>query len=228
MNKGKRSSVSRHTISKSHEISETIKKSAVMREKIMEAARRVFAEHEYNAASIRMVATEGNFGYGIIRYYFPNKAELFKAVLKEICTDLFDMNNIWLNNVKDLPLTAGLTHYVEHLLTYNAEKPEVLRIFVQNMALMENPDSMPGHELITKFLVDTRRAMEEKLPLRSDTETTRRFIDSFNGLVLYYLGASPFEASILDVDPKSSAYREWVKETLISVFLPLLKHIIAG
>jgi hypothetical protein len=137
------------------------------------------------------------------------------------------MNNVWLDEVRHIPLYEGLPRFIENLISYNAEKPEVLRIFVQNIALMEHPDSTPGQELITQFLMDTRRAIEEKLPLKSDAETTRRFIDSFNGLVLYYLGASPYEARILGVDPMGQEYRDWVKETLVSVFLPFLRNIIA-
>lgn len=228
MNKSKIRSLNKRATPKRRVNSDAVKKSDVTREKIMEAARRVFAEHEYNAASIRMVATEGNFGHGIIRYYFPNKAELFKAVLSEISSDLYMMNNAWLDDVRHVPLQDGLPRFVERLVTYNAEKPEALRILVQNMAVMEHPESTPGHELITQFLVDTRRAIEEKLQFRSNAETTRRFIDSFNGLVLYYLGASPYEARILGVDPHGPEYRKWVKETLVSVFLPFLKNILAG
>ncbi len=47
------------------------------RRMILDAATKVFAMHPYNAASIRMIAAQGEFYHGLIRYHFPNKAEIF-------------------------------------------------------------------------------------------------------------------------------------------------------
>lgn len=204
----------------------SVKKSAVTRERIMDAAKRVFAEHEYSAASIRMVAAEGKFGHGIIRYYFANKSELFKAVMSDICAELFARTSTWLDEARHMPLEKGLRSFVENLIEYNEQKPASFRVLVQNMAVMKDPDSTPGHELITKFLVDTRHAFQQKLLSRNNSAMTQRFIDSFNGLVLYYLGASRYQAGILGMDPESLQYRKWVKETLVSVFLPFLKNLV--
>ncbi len=205
-----------------------LKKSEVTREKILEAAGRVFALHEYNAASIRMVAREGGFGHGIIRYYYPSKADLFRAVLNNVCEALYEMTVFSLEETRRMPPRDGLTRYMELLLTFNAEKPEALRILVQNMALRDSPASTPGHDRIIRLLTDTRHAFEEKLNLRSPSEKVRMFLDSFNGLMLYYLGASPCQAGILGVDPAGREYQDWVRDTMVSVFLPLLESLTAG
>ncbi len=204
--------------------SEYLKKGDATRERILTAARRVFARHQYNAASLRMVASEGNFEHGIIRYHFPSKAELFKTIMSGICEDFYHANVSWLEEVKTMPPREGLALYVEHVMAYNAKKPEAMRILIQNIALMDDPESVPGYEYMTEFLVDTRQTFEEKLSLQVSGETVRRFIDSFNGLLLYYLGASPCQAQILGMKPTGRKYRNWVKETMVSVFLPLLEQ----
>ena len=67
----------------------TEKRGDETRQKILAAARKVFAAHPYNAASIRMIAAKGDFYHGLIRYHFPNKADIFEAVVedavKEFC-----------------------------------------------------------------------------------------------------------------------------------------------
>ncbi len=54
------------------------------------------------------------------------------------------------------------------------------------------------------------------------------FTESFNTMVINYLGASTHYASILGMDPHGHAYRRWVKECLLFLFLPRLKQLIIG
>jgi hypothetical protein len=93
---------------------------------------------------------------------------------------------------------------------------------------MDDPDSLPAYDHITELLVDTRRTFQEKLSLKDSDKNVQRFQDSFNGLLLYYLGASGCQARILGMDPAGKPYQNWVKETLVSLFLPLLKSIARG
>ena len=127
-----------------------------------------------------------------------------------------------------MPLREGLTRYIEYFIAYNSEKPEPLRILVQHVSQLDSPESIPGYEYITEFLVDTRQTLIEKLALRDSDGRVKRFQDSFNGLLLYYLGASPCQALILGMDPAGKPYQRWVKETMVSVFLPLLESITTG
>lgn len=62
------------------------------REMILAAARQTFSRHPYHAASIRMIADQGGFYHGLIRYHFPSKAAIFEAVVEELCRDLLAKN----------------------------------------------------------------------------------------------------------------------------------------
>ena len=52
------------------------------------------------------------------------------------------------------------------------------------------------------------------------------FIHSFNMLVMNYLGAGDCQAQVLGMDPGSNAYRVWVKDALIFIFLAHLEKLI--
>jgi AcrR family transcriptional regulator len=175
-----------------------------------------------------MVGKEGGFEHALIRYHFPSKEELFKAIISGIYEDLHQANASWLEKVNRMSPREGLARYIDHFQAYNEEKPETLRILVQNISLLEDPAALPFSRYITEFLDGTRRTFKEKLPLKASDANVQRFLDSFNGLVLYYLGASGCQARLLGLDPAGKPYQRWVKKTLISVFLPLLKSIIAG
>jgi hypothetical protein len=54
------------------------------------------------------------------------------------------------------------------------------------------------------------------------------FTESFNTLVINYLGASTTYAGRLRMDPHGPSYRRWVKETLLFIFLPRLRQLIRG
>ena len=64
------------------------KKREDTRKMILAAARQIFAAHPYNAASIRMIAAQGDFYHGLIRYHFPSKAGIFEAVVEDACQSL--------------------------------------------------------------------------------------------------------------------------------------------
>ena len=51
------------------------------REKILAAAKKVFAQHPYSTASIRMVGKTAEIDHPLISYYFPTKAELYEGAL---------------------------------------------------------------------------------------------------------------------------------------------------
>ncbi len=60
------------------------------------------------------------------------------------------------------------------------------------------------------------------MKLTASMEEVGRFSDSFNALLLYYLGAPESAAWLIHMDPDDPDYFRWVHRTLVSVFLPML------
>ena len=95
-----------------------------------------------------------------------------------------------------------------------------------NSVLSNSLDELPGYHHIHGLLRETRQLFEQKIPLRATQNEIAMFIDSFNILAINYLGAGDFQAQILGMEPGSNAYRVWVKDTLIFLFLPLLEKML--
>lgn len=194
------------------------------REAILDAACIVFARHPYNAASIRMIGHEANLGHALIGYYFPAKADLFRAVAARICDDLYTENERWMAEVCHMGLREGFEQYVGRFIKFSREKPWVLRIIVLNIT-GERVAAIPGQDIIIQAIEGIRRMFVNTMKLTASVEEVGRFSDSFNALVLYYLGAPQSAAWLVRMDPDGPHYYPWVQETLVSVFLPMLSRL---
>ena len=64
-------------------------KGAQTRQRILDAARRVFARHPYHAASIRMIASEAGMEHGTIRYHFARKSDIFEEIVQTECEEIY-------------------------------------------------------------------------------------------------------------------------------------------
>lgn len=195
------------------------------RRKIIGAARRVFARHAFHAASIRMIAQEGNFAHGIIRYHFPNKAVLFEEIVREACEDFYRRNIEWIKEVADMSLEDSFSVYMDRLLAYNEENPWALQMVNQNLAQADKPENTPGYEYILHLMTRTRQDFSRVLGPRTSEDMVNRFSDAFYGMIFHFLGASSCQAQILKIDPMSREYARWVKKTMQVVFLPMLEKM---
>ena len=52
------------------------------RDRVLAAARRVFTEKGYDAASLRQIARDAGVDAGMVRHYFADKAGLFRAAME--------------------------------------------------------------------------------------------------------------------------------------------------
>jgi AcrR family transcriptional regulator len=198
------------------------------RERILVGAKKVFAEHPYSAASIRMVGSAAGIDHPLISYYFPTKADLFEAVVEEIAETYYQANTAWFEGLGDMSASRGLSLYLDRLLDFTSEQPEALRIVALNLVQPEASAIIPGYRRIQKLLAGNMETFRKVATLRSSSREIRMFTESFNTLVINYLGASPHYAGILGMDPHGHAYRRWVKETLLYLFLPRLEQLILG
>jgi TetR/AcrR family transcriptional regulator len=205
-----------------------LSKSDITRERILKAARRVFAEHPYNEASFRMIAREGGFDHPLINYYFPYKSDLFEAVVVEICEEFYQANIACLEGLERMTPHEGFPLYIDRFLDFNTRCPEPMRIILLNVAHVDRLEEIPGYQHIPDVLARTRGTFEESIRLLACTEEIAMFLNSFNALVIWFLGADTCQAQILGIKPGSRAYLAWIKETLLYVFLPLLEKLVAG
>ena len=202
--------------------------SAATRQRILDAAASVFARLPYHAASLRMIGREGDFNHEIIRYHFPSKAALFETVLSGICDGIYRANLSFLGEIAGLETGEGFSLYLDRFLDYHHRNPGALRIIVLNIAMTDDPESVPGYRHIPALLSRTRATFQEKLAVTAPDDEVARFLYGFNNLLLHLLGASYCQANILGLKHTGPKYREWVKRTMTEIFLPHMKRILGS
>lgn len=96
------------------------------RDRILNAARKVFFEMGYLGATIRDIALEAELSPGLIYHYFKGKDEIFGSICKEAFHVLLDM----LNNAKEIPGTPNekLINVATAYLRFYSDFPEYFDI----------------------------------------------------------------------------------------------------
>lgn len=196
------------------------------RSKILKAARKVFAQYAYHAASIRMIGKEAGIDHPLISYYFPSKAELFEAVLQDIVQEWHRANTAWLEGLNKMSPEDGLTLYVDRLIDYSRIRPYAAQVFLLNMVQAKDAETIPGYQAIQEFFHG--QVLQDFIPIQASNSEIEKFRQSFFTLALSYVGAKSYYAGILGIPASSRRYKAWVKEMLIDLFLPRLKQLVSG
>jgi len=196
---------------------------AATREMVLAAACAVFSRCPYEAASIRMIAAEGGFYHSLIRHHFPSKASIFEAISKKVCEEFREANKSWLKELDGLGLRAGTSLYLDRFIEYYQSHPEIFRLIAQNTP-REDTQSIPGYDDLATFMLSVQEDVEKANILLFDSPTLVRYLESLYALLNYYLGSGNAVARHLGFKPDSPEYLKWVKETMMFVFLSILKQ----
>lgn len=195
---------------------------AATRDMIMAAAREVFSRQPYHAASLRGIAARGGFYHGLIRYHFPSKAAIFEAVAEKDCSDLLAANRSWLTEAAELEPEDALSSYLDRFIEYYRAHPQIFRIIVLNLS-QEEAESVPGYRHLLHLLSASRADFTRIYAGLFDEGSLTFFLESFNMLIIHYLGTGRAEARMLGFDPDGEDYLAWVKSAMTFVFLPVLE-----
>ena len=98
----------------------------------MEAAARLFAERGFADADTQVLADKLGVGKGTIYRYFPSKRDLFLAAVDRAMRQLKNAVDEGLEVIED-PLER-MAHGIEAYLTFFAQHPEYVELFVQERA----------------------------------------------------------------------------------------------
>ena len=196
------------------------------REKILAAARHVFSNYPYHSATIRMIGKLAEIEHPLISYYFPNKADLFISVLKEATERQNETEKTWLEEVKSMPTNRGFSILIDHQLDFFKQYPEAYCIMALNIVQSGDSEPIPGYHLIQDSMNSTVRHFIEKVPMMVPEYEVEMFCRGFANHWINFLGASKFHASIMNLNPTSIQYLNWVKDTALYVFLPRLKMMV--
>ncbi|MEW5734623.1 MAG: TetR/AcrR family transcriptional regulator [Thermodesulfobacteriota bacterium] len=200
-----------------------LKKGEIAREKIMEAARRVFAKLPYNVASLRMIAKEGGFDHPLIRYYFPTKADLFAAVVERLVEEFYQAHFTWLEGLDTMPAGQGFKTMLSRVVDYDEKNPDAMRIIMQNLPQVDRLDSIPGYQLVPMLFETMRSTYLKKVPLSGPEEEVEMFFSTFFATIVNGLGGSTAYSQHLNLSP--AEYRNWLKEAFSCMYIPWLVRL---
>jgi AcrR family transcriptional regulator len=157
------------------------------RAEILEGARRAFAEHGYEGATVARLEAETGLSRGAIFHYFENKNDLFVELAMEMNT-----------RFGDILLESGLD---EAFRALTAESPEWLAVLIETESRMRHDE-----DFVRRFeakAADTSPRIREWFDqqqaegkLRDDVSSIElgRFTTSLlNGLALRVAGGDPFD-----------------------------------
>jgi AcrR family transcriptional regulator len=94
------------------------------KEKILDAALKVFSEYGYKSASIKAIADIAQISVGGVYLYFRNKEELYVTLVKEGLNYISNKANISIKNIDD-PVEA-ITEFIKVHLEYIKDHKELI------------------------------------------------------------------------------------------------------
>ena len=164
--------------------------------------------------------------HGTIRYHFARKSGIFEEIVETECEKIYQNNRKWSKETIGLEPEEGLSLYLDLALESYFKDPEPLHMLNQNISQVDKLKAIPGYDHFINMVVRTRETSRKAFPAEVDSRDIERFNDTFIALVINYVGASSLQAGALGVDPDSSEYRAWVKDTLLFIMVPVMEKMI--
>jgi AcrR family transcriptional regulator len=95
---------------------------------LLDEAFDAFAEHGYEGASMRQIASEAGTTIQRIAYHFPSKEDLWKAVLRRVVLRFNERRRIRLEQLGEVSASVRLRHLITDMVHFLAESPGIHRI----------------------------------------------------------------------------------------------------
>lgn len=140
---------------------------------LLDAARAVFADRGFEAASIADIARRAGVSDGLIYRYFRDKRDILTAILEQFFEDLAGRASATVRSVSGL--RPKLRAFIEAHLSIMLEEPDLCRLFLIEMRNAQNFRGSRLHDLARRYTAivvaiarEARESgeMHEKIDLR--------------------------------------------------------------
>jgi AcrR family transcriptional regulator len=143
------------------------------RERILEAATRVFARSGYHGARVSDIAAEADIAYGLVYHYFKNKDEILETIFEERW-------NAFLRVVDQIVGGPGgaeqKLHALAGLILYAyRRRPDWVKVLffeIQRSSRFSEPEQIRAVGRLFQAVARVLRAGQESGELRSDLDPT--------------------------------------------------------
>jgi AcrR family transcriptional regulator len=100
-----------------------------VKRRLLEAAKRLFAQEGFEAASVRQICVEAGANVALVSYHFGGKEQLFKAIFDHYFRperyEIFE-------KLRNDP-TASMKAFIEAIVNYRFDEPEMVAITMQEV-----------------------------------------------------------------------------------------------
>ena len=184
------------------------------REKLIEAARQLFASAGFDATSVRDITSRAHTNLGAITYHFGSKEALYHAVIERFATPIAD--RIAAISAEAGPPLERLARSVRAFLEHIWQHPEMPRLIMREMAA-DRPLPEPVAHVIRRNIESFSRMVAEG---QADG-TVRPGVPSLLALTvagqpIFMTLASKAIRHALGRDLNDPAIRELIAETVIT------------
>jgi AcrR family transcriptional regulator len=158
----------------------------IKREKILEASYQRFLHYGYSKTTMNEIAGDLSMSKALLYYYFPDKSELYMAVMRKLANDYLKQLEDKLGHFTDLReafLFQVNTHHDFIVSNYNFF--DFFRLNEQNLpdTIWETVGQIRGAEI--KLLANAIQAEVEKnniKPVANPIEIVEVFLDALHGI----------------------------------------------
>ncbi len=156
---------------------------AATRQRLIESAARLFAQHGYTASSVAAIGEEAGVSRGLVNFHFTAKENLLHAVIEQLAAEL--EAQMFPPQPPDDPLQA-LAVLVEAHRRYLTEQPERARLLFRLQAEALNPALG-----LNAFAALHKRWLERTRPWWNDALERRQVDPSLdhNAVATFTIGA---------------------------------------
>lgn len=161
------------------------------RQKIVEAAGEIFAEHGFHAATVREICTHAGVNVAAVNYYFGDKAALYVEVLRQsTCAARVEIP-------ADQEPEDALRAFIHGMCRRMLERPSwAYRLMAHEMARPTVALDQMIEEVVRPNYQRIRNILSAILNLPPDNKTTRMCAHSIIAQVIHYVSSRPMIAKV--------------------------------
>ena len=197
------------------------------RERILEAAGEVFAEHGFRSATVRRICEHAGVNIAAINYHFGGKEKLYAEVLRHWSEYAVKKYPLLLGLGEESPVEERLRAFVRSLLFRLLDKGKPA--WFGKLMAREMTEPTRAFERLVKEVVRPRdkilaAIVQKKTGTSVDEETIRLCTASIIGQVIYYYHARAIIAKLYRRDVSKAGEIERIADHIVQFSLRGLEH----
>ena len=134
-------------------------RSEVTKRKLLDVAKRKFAQHDFDAITVRDIEVEADVQRNLLKYHFGSKDEIWKVAAQEIFEALNEFMASRQELMRDLPPRERVAYTIRSYSRYAATHPELHRLMIQE----GKQDSWRLRWILDNYLRENALELQEML-----------------------------------------------------------------